>query len=102
MRPPTWGCWLKEVAGDYAADPYTSVDRTAAFLKRALYWVERREAAHLRLLESRRFDFLISVIQALDPIQHHFWRVLDESHPRHDDDEARRLRAGAGSRSGRG
>lgn len=84
--------WLKEVAGDYTADPYTSVDRTSTFLRRVLYWLERREAAHLRLLESRPFDFFISVIQALDPIQHHFWRVLDESHPRHDDDEARRLR----------
>ena len=72
--------------------PYTSVDRTPAFLKRVLYWVERREAAHLHLLASRPFDFFINVVQALDPIQHHFWRVLDESHTRHDDDEARRLR----------
>jgi predicted AlkP superfamily phosphohydrolase/phosphomutase len=91
-HPPGLKSWLKEVAGDYAADPYTSVDRTAAFLKRVLYWVERREAAHLRLLETHPFDFFINVVQALDPIQHHFWRVLDESHPRHDDDEARRLR----------
>ena len=91
-HPPELKNWLKEVAGDYAADPYTSVDRTSAFLKRVLYWVERREVAHLRLLESRPFDFFINVVQAPDPIQHHFWRVLDESHPRHDDDEARRLR----------
>jgi len=91
-HPPELKNWLKEVAGDYAADPYTSVDRTAAFLKRVLYWVERREAAHLRLLETHPFDFFINVVQALDPIQHHFWRVLDESHPRHDDDEARRSR----------
>ena len=91
-HPPELKNWLKEVAGDYTADPYTSVDRTPAFLKRVLYWVERREAAHLRLLASRPFDFFINVVQALDPIQHHFWRVLDESHPRHDDDEARRLR----------
>jgi len=91
-HPPELKNWLKEVAGDYVADPYTSVDRTSAFLRRALYWVERREAAHLRLLESRPFDFFINVVQAPDPIQHHFWRVLDESHPRHDDDEARRLR----------
>jgi predicted AlkP superfamily phosphohydrolase/phosphomutase len=91
-HPPELKTWLKEVAGDYAADPYTSVDRTSAFLKRVLYWVERREAAHLRLLASRPFDFFINVVQALDPIQHHFWRVLDESHPRHDDHEASRLR----------
>ncbi|MBM4464707.1 MAG: hypothetical protein FJ014_03935 [Chloroflexi bacterium] len=90
--PPALKNWLKEVAGDYVADPYTSVARTSAFLKRVLYWVERREAAHLRLLESYPFDFFINVIQALDPIQHHFWRVLDESHPKHDADEARRLR----------
>ncbi|MBC8263849.1 MAG: alkaline phosphatase family protein [Anaerolineales bacterium] len=90
--PPELKNWLKGVAGDYAADPYTSVDRTPAFLKRVLYWVERREAAHLRLLERHPFDFFINVVQALDPIQHHFWRVLDESHPNHDDDEARRLR----------
>ena len=91
-HPPELKNWLKEVAGDYAADPYTSVDRTIAFLKRVFYWVERREAAHLRLLENHPFDFFINVVQALDPIQHHFWRVLDESHPRQDDDEARRLR----------
>jgi len=92
-HPPELKAWLKEVAGDYAADPYTSVDRTSAFLKRVLYWVERREAAHLCLLESYAFDFFINVVQALDPIQHHFWCVLDESHPNHDDDEARRLRS---------
>ncbi len=91
-HPPELKNWLKEVAGDYEADPYTSVDRTSAFLKRVLYWVERREVAHLRLLESRPFDFFINVVQALDPIQHHFWRVLDESHPNHDDNEAGRLR----------
>ncbi len=91
-HPPELKNWLKEVGGDYTADPYTSVDRTPAFLKRVLYWVGRREAAHLHLLKSHPFDFFINVVQALDPIQHHFWRVLDESHPRHDDDEARRLR----------
>lgn len=90
--PPHLKGWLNEVAGDYAADPYTSVERTPAFLKRVLYWVERREVAHLRLLESYPFDFFINVVQALDPIQHHFWRVLDASHPRHDGEEARRLR----------
>jgi predicted AlkP superfamily phosphohydrolase/phosphomutase len=90
-HPPQLKNWLKEAAGDYAADPYTSVDRTAAFLKHVLYWVKRREVAHLRLLQTRQFDFFINVIQALDPIQHHFWRILDDSHPLHDDDEARRL-----------
>jgi len=90
--PPELKNWLKEVARDYTADPYTSVDRTTTFLKRVLYWVERREVAHLCLLESHPFDFFINVIQALDPIQHHFWCILDESHPQHDADEARRLR----------
>ncbi len=91
-HPPSLKPWLKEVAGDYAADPYTSVHRSAAFLKRVLYWVERREAAHRRLLDTHTFDFFINVVQALDPIQHHFWRVLDETHPLHDADEASRLR----------
>ncbi len=91
--PPELKDWLREVAGDYAADPYTSVDRTSAFLRRVLYWLERREVAHRRLLESHPFDFFINVIQALDPIQHHFWRVLDDSHPYHNEDESRRLRS---------
>ncbi len=91
-HPPELKAWLKEVAGDYAADPYTSVDRTSAFLKRVLYWVERRETAHLCLLKNYPFDFFINVVQALDPVQHHFWCVLDKSHPNHDSNEARRLR----------
>ncbi len=72
---------LHSLPGGYAANPYATAAQSEDFLKRVLDWVPRREAAHQILLEREDWDLFINVVQASDPIQHHFWNILDVSHP---------------------
>lgn len=81
---------LKARIGDYAVNPYGRFGRNAHFLKKAIYWIEKREKANRYLLEKCRWDLFISVIQAPDPIQHHFWCLLDPDHPNYNEAEARK------------
>lgn len=89
--PPTLKAELQSVIGDYAANPHASMSRSEAFLKRAAYWVRQRERANQYLLDTRGFDCFINVIQAPDPIQHQFWRMLDSNHPLYDEQQAARI-----------
>jgi len=89
--PPTLKAELQSAMGDYAANPHASMSQTEAFLKRAAYWVRQRERANQYLLDTYEFDCFINVIQAPDPIQHQFWKVLDTDHPLHDVQQAARF-----------
>jgi len=79
---------LRDLAGDYAANPYANAHHGTDFLEQVSYWIRRRERAHSHLLASREWDCFINVVQAPDPLQHLFWHHLDPSHPRHDPSEA--------------
>jgi len=81
---------LRDLAGDYAANPYANAHHGVDFLERVAYWIRRRERAHRRLLASRAWDCFVNVVQAPDPLQHLFWHHLDPGHPRHDPQEAQR------------
>ena len=89
--PPSLKAELRSAIGNYAANPYASVSRTRSFLKRVAYWIRQRERANQYLLKNYEFDCFINIIQAPDPIQHQFWKVLDPNHPLHDPQEAARF-----------
>ncbi|MSP11766.1 MAG: hypothetical protein EXR62_02290, partial [Chloroflexi bacterium] len=88
FRPYTYPsevqAWLEGLPGGYKPDPFRTVTQNAIFLRDAAHWVYQQEVAHRRLLEQEPWDLFISVIQATDPVQHHFWRYMDGSHPGYD------------------
>ncbi|HAL61298.1 MAG TPA: hypothetical protein DCP08_02700 [Chloroflexi bacterium] len=81
---------LKAQVGEYAVNPYARFGRNAHSLKKAIYWIEKREEANRYLFEKRRWDLFINVIQAPDPIQHHFWHLLDPYHGNYNEAEAKK------------
>jgi len=83
---------IRSAVGDYAANPYASVSQTSAFLMRVAYWIRQRERANQYLLSTCGFDCFVNVIQAPDPIQHQFWKLLDPNHPLFDEQEAAHFR----------
>jgi len=91
--PPSLRDELRNQPGGYAVNPYATAAQSADFLRRVLDWVPRREAAHRWLLEQERWSLFVNVVQASDPIQHHFWNCLDPTHPAYDPQRARRYAA---------
>ncbi|MBI3941647.1 MAG: alkaline phosphatase family protein [Chloroflexi bacterium] len=89
--PPEVQSCLEGLPESYSPDPFRTVAQNAAFLRDAARWIYRQEMAHQRLLEQEPWDLFISVIQATDPVQHHFWRFMDGNHPGYDAVEAAAL-----------
>lgn len=79
---------LIRAVGDYAANPYVSVNQRVDFLQQVAHWEQLREQANQYLLERYDFKFFVNVVQGLDPIQHQFWKQLDRGHPNFDPLEA--------------
>jgi predicted AlkP superfamily phosphohydrolase/phosphomutase len=53
-----------------------------------LKWREitrKRQEIILYLIEKYNIDFFMPVFYSIDPIQHHFWKFYDESHPQYDE-----------------
>jgi predicted AlkP superfamily phosphohydrolase/phosphomutase len=53
-----------------------------------LKWKEitrKRQEIILYLIEKYNIDFFMPVFYSIDPIQHHFWKFYDESHPQYDE-----------------
>ncbi|HHT9151758.1 MAG TPA: alkaline phosphatase family protein, partial [Candidatus Wujingus californicus] len=53
-----------------------------------LKWKEitrKRQKIILYLIEKYNIDFFMPVFYSIDPIQHHFWKFYDESHPQYDE-----------------
>jgi len=75
---------LISLQGGYAANPYATATQSKDFLRKVLDWVPRRETIHQKLLEQEDWDLFINVVQASDPIQHHFWNMMDGTHPDYD------------------
>lgn len=44
------------------------------------------------LLNTKPWDFFIYVMETTDNLQHEIWHVIDSTHPRHDPEEAERVR----------
>ncbi|MGB5933571.1 MAG: alkaline phosphatase family protein [Anaerolineae bacterium] len=88
--PPDLREEILEATGEYDPDPYDPISPSKRLLEEYLYWMRRKEEANRFLLSRYPGDFFISVVQALDQIQHFFWSVLDEHHPFHDPSQAKR------------
>ena len=52
-----------------------------AFLKDVMYVTQRRGKALFYLQEKFACDLFIAVFTTLDPLQHFFWKSIDENHP---------------------
>ncbi len=89
-HPPELREELRGRPGGYAVNPYATAAQSEEFLRRVLTWVPRREAAHRDLLGRERWALFANVVQASDPIQHHFWNALDPEHPAGQPDLAQR------------
>jgi predicted AlkP superfamily phosphohydrolase/phosphomutase len=87
-HPPELIDELKAQLGGYElawydlASLYT--DQLDEFLERWHRITDLGEKATLHLMETRPWDFFMVVFYSIDPIQHHFWRFFDPTHPRHD------------------
>lgn len=88
--PPDLRGEIVEATGEYDPDPYDPISPSERLLEEYLYWMRRKEEANRFLLSRYPGDFFISVVQALDQIQHFFWSVLDDHHPLHNPDQAKR------------
>jgi predicted AlkP superfamily phosphohydrolase/phosphomutase len=67
--------WSLQQAGDYDA-----------FKRNLIEVAERQTDLFLELIRDRETDFLMTVYDGSDRIQHFFWKYYDDSHPRHDPD----------------
>ena len=54
-----------------------------AFLKDVSEVTEKKKEALFYLLKKFEWDFFITVFAALDPVQHFFWKFIDENHSQH-------------------
>ena len=88
--PPHLREEILEATGEYDPDPYDPISPSKRLLEEYLYWMRRKEQANRFLLSRYPLDFFISVVQALDQIQHFFWSVFDDHHPSHDPGQAKR------------
>lgn len=87
--PATLGSELLRLFPNYAIDlPFV---RHASFQavveRRAVDLIDVRRRAMFYLLEKIDPDLFVGVFTTPDRLQHHFWHVLDPTHPRHEDDE---------------
>lgn len=60
-----------------------------------LKWKEitrKRQEIILYLIEKYNIDFFMPIFYSIDPIQHHFWRFYDESHPQYDEKLAKKYK----------
>lgn len=79
---------LISMPGGYQVNPYSVAAQTKQFLKTVSYWVRQREKAHQTIIKQRNWDLFINVVQASDPVQHHFWNMLDINHPDYEEQRA--------------
>jgi predicted AlkP superfamily phosphohydrolase/phosphomutase len=79
-------------AADIMARPLTNgVASSPAYLKKMISSLESKEALDLQLLRSFPCDVFVTVYSHTDVFQHHFWHVLDGSHPFYDVRRANRM-----------
>lgn len=58
------------------------------YLKGLYKFAEREVEATKYLMKNYDWDFFMTVLTCIDPIQHFFWKHMDPRHPLHDPDEA--------------
>ncbi len=96
-HPPELARWLAEQVGDYPIHPdvrrHATAGRYGAVVRAAQRGVETKLEAARRVLARERPDVLCAVVTETDSLQHWCWHLLDDAHPEHDPDLARRWRA---------
>jgi predicted AlkP superfamily phosphohydrolase/phosphomutase len=86
---------LHEAVGPFPLLPnerYRSTRFTDRFIADMVTDVERRRDAALYLLDNKEWDFFFILFWSNDMLQHEAWSILDEAHPDHDPQAARRYK----------
>ncbi|NNE07548.1 MAG: hypothetical protein HKN20_03190 [Gemmatimonadetes bacterium] len=72
-------------SGEYICGmPSLSHEQERVFLERLLNGLEQKVNAASELLARGGWDLFLVVFKECHCVQHHFWHLLDESHPAHD------------------
>ena len=91
--PPELANEIRSTAPSYRIVPervYSS-GRAGDFLKELREVLEAKRTVLMDLLKKTDWKFAMEVFSETDFLQHALWHVMDEKHPRHDPDEARRF-----------
>jgi predicted AlkP superfamily phosphohydrolase/phosphomutase len=86
---------LEQATGGFPLLPderYRSTKFTDRFIADMADDVQRRLEGALYLLDHKEWDFFFILFWSNDMLQHETWSLLDESHPEHDPQAARRFR----------
>jgi len=86
---------LKQAIGGFPLLPderYRSTKFTDRFIADMVEDVERRLDGALYLLDNKEWDFFFLLFWSNDMLQHEVWSLLDETHPHHDPESARKYR----------
>ena len=92
-HPPELGEELTSAPGGYDIDlrymgHVQDAESRRQILQGCLDLEEQHARAALYLMEREEWDLFMVVFMAADRVQHFFWRFMDETHPRHDPDQA--------------
>ena len=86
-HPPELRVEIEALVGSYRVDvPNFRSDDRDRILADIYAMTEQRFALSRHLLDTRPWDFFMSVEIGLDRLHHAFWRFMDPSHPRHEPD----------------
>lgn len=72
-----------EKIGEYKTDPYFNIaSKNVRFLKKIIEVIDLREKIRLFLLEKYEPDLYIQIFQIPDALNHYFYSIVDDSHPK--------------------
>jgi predicted AlkP superfamily phosphohydrolase/phosphomutase len=95
-HPPELAAEIKALAPSYRIVPQKvySSGRAGEFLGELREVLENKRVVLKDLLGREDWKFAMEVFSETDFLQHALWHLMDEKHPRHDPDEARRFADG--------
>ncbi len=92
--PPTLKDEIEDAVGHFPLQMDESArgrDRTV-FVEAVTEMELQRSRVVCYLLDTKPWDFFVYVMETIDNLQHEIWHIVDPQHPRHDPEEARRVR----------
>lgn len=78
---------LNEILKDkyeIGAGPIDSKYNIDKYLERLNRVTDKQLFVALKLMDEKKWDFFMYVVQGTDQIQHALWHLIDEAHPKHD------------------
>jgi predicted AlkP superfamily phosphohydrolase/phosphomutase len=82
---------LPDVARTLSRPLINGIMTTSTYLRKLISSLGSKEALDLYLIRRFKCDVFMTVYSHTDVFQHHFWHVIDETHPRHETRRAGKL-----------